>query len=94
MHREGVSQAETARTLGISRNTVARVLRDWQDEMASRDLEIAQENLLNYGAIYDCIIGQASLEVAVSLEDGHSPALPARGSLGLPVTTRGVPDDS
>ena len=94
MHQEGISQAETARALGISRTTVARVLRDWQEEVAQRDLEIAQDNLFNYGAIYDCLVVRESFEGVVSLRDGHSPALAARGSIRLPITTRGVPDDS
>lgn len=53
LHHKGVSQAQTARILGISRNTVARVLKEWS---AQKDLEIAQENLLNYGSIYDCLL--------------------------------------
>lgn len=53
LYQAGVSQAETARRLGISRNTVARVLKEWS---AQKDLEIAQENLLNYGSIYDCLL--------------------------------------
>ena len=32
--------------------------------------------------------------ITMSLDDGHSPALPARGLFSLPVTNRGVPDDS
>jgi hypothetical protein len=68
MHREGLSQAETARQLGVSRNTVAKVLRDWT---AQKDLEMAQENLLNNGSIYDCFIGEAA--PALSAEDVHSP---------------------
>lgn len=67
MHREGISQAETARKLGISRNTVAKILREWT---AQNDIEIAQDNLLNYGSIYDCLLGYE--EVAVSNEDGQS----------------------
>ena len=69
MHQEGISQAETARQLGISRNTVAKVLRDWT---AQKDLKMAQENLLNNGSIYDCFIGETA--VALSVEDAHSPA--------------------
>ena len=70
MHKEGISQAETARKLGISRNTVAKILRDWTSQ---KDIEKAQENLLNYGAIYDCLIGsEGSREAAVSIEDGQS----------------------
>ena len=73
MHLEGLSQAETARQLGISRNTVAKVLRDWT---AQKDLEIAHDNLLNNGSIYDCLISES--EAAVSAEDVHSPPLPLR----------------
>ena len=58
LYQEGVSQAETARRLGISRNTVARVLKDW---IAQRDLEIAQETLLKYGSIYDCLIADSKI---------------------------------
>ena len=95
MHREGVSQAETARTLGISRNTVARVIRDWKEEVAQKDLEVAQENLLNYGSINDCLLATAVPDDAfVSLEDGHSPAIPARGLLSIPINTKDMPDGS
>jgi hypothetical protein len=95
MHRNGISQAETARTLGISRNTVARVLKDWKEEVAQKDLEIAQENLLNYGSIYDCLIDSALPDAPfVSLGDGHSPALPARGLLSIPIKTKDMPDGS
>ena len=70
MYKEGISQAETAQTLGISRNTVAKILRDWTDQ---NDIKIAQENLLNYGSIYDCLLGsEGSREAAVSIEDGQS----------------------
>ncbi len=73
MHEDGISQAETARKLGISRNTVARIIKDY---IAQKDLEIAQENLLNYGSIYDCLLGsKGGREVAVSVEDGQ--ALPS-----------------
>ena len=73
MHLEGLSQAETARQLGISRNTVAKVLQEWT---AQKDLEIAHDNLLNNGSIYDCLLSES--EVAVSTEDVHSPPLPLR----------------
>ena len=70
MHQEGLSQAETARKLGISRNTVAKILREWT---TCNVIEIAQENLLKYGSMYDCLLG--SEEAAVSTEDVHtSPA--------------------
>lgn len=70
LHQAGVSQAETARQLGISRNTVAKVLREWQEEVEQRDLEMAQDNLLNSGAIYDCLLYPN--EVAVSVEGGQA----------------------
>ena len=71
MHQEGVSQAETARILGISRNTVAKILRNQQSQNV---IEIAQDMLFNYGSIYDCLLGSkgASEGVAVSIEDGQS----------------------
>jgi cell division protein FtsI/penicillin-binding protein 2 len=95
MHRNGISQAETARTLGISRNTVARVIKDWKEEVAQKDLEIAQENLLNYGSINDCLIANALPDAPfVSLGDGHSPALPARGLLSIPIKTKDMLDGS
>lgn len=93
MHQEGVSQAETARVLGISRNTVARVLQDWAME---RDLEIAQDNLLKNGSIYDCLL--SSEEVAVSTEDvqpARSFAVPSgsvRPSVILGALARPGPD--
>ncbi len=72
MHEDGISQAETARTLGISRNTVARIIKDY---IAQKDLEIAQDNLLNYGSIYDCLLGsEGAPEAAVSIEDGQAPS--------------------
>ena len=67
MHQDGISQAETARRLGISRNTVAKILREWAEQ---RDLEIAQENLLNSGSIYDCLL--VSAESGVALEETAS----------------------
>ena len=73
MHRKGVSQAETARTLGISRTTVARVLRDWKEETAQSGFEKAQDNLFNYGSIYDCLLVEGAGEVPVSLVKEHSP---------------------
>lgn len=84
MHQDGISQAETARQLGVSRNTVARVLKDWT---AQKDLEIAQENLLNSGSIYDCLLEEPS--PAVSAGDGHYEyeeiiSLPALVDLGKP----------
>ena len=94
MHQEGISQAETARMLGISRNTVARVLRDWQEEVAQRDLEIAQYDLLNYGAIYDCLLVGEGLEGVVSSVGGQASSLHSGGSPSLPGNSRAMPDDS
>ena len=84
MHQEGISQAETARTLGISRNTVANVIKDWT---AQRDLEIAQNNLLNYGAINDCLI--VAEGAGVSFEGGQA----SRGYRYVH-KVRGYPPDS
>ena len=81
MYQDGVSQAETARQLGLSRNTVSRVIQDW---IAQRDLEIARENLLKNGSIYDCVIEPQ--EGAVSTSDGQPSgagfAAPIVGSYG------------
>lgn len=87
LHQDGISQAETARQLGISRNTVSKVLREWQEETEQRDLEIAQENLLNSGSIYDCLLFVP--EVGVSVEVGQSAVTTASGLFVLP--RRGSP---
>ena len=58
MHRDGISQAETARLLNISRNTVAKVLKEWREQVQEADLAIEQENLLNSGATYDCLLAR------------------------------------
>ena len=59
MHREGISQAETARQLKISRNTVAKVIKEWQEQVLEADLAVAHENLLKNGSIYDCLLATA-----------------------------------
>lgn len=93
LHRKGISQAETARQLGISRNTVAKVLRAWQEETIQRDLEIAQDNLLNSGSIYDCLL--CSPEVAVSVEGGQPSTLATVPHRGLfAILENGPPDDA
>lgn len=51
MHQEGITQAETARQLGISRNTVSRIIKTWLEA-----LKTAGESLLKNGAIYDCLL--------------------------------------
>ena len=79
MHQNGISQAETARQLGLSRNTVARVIQDWTTE---RDLEIARENMLKNGSINDCLLWPQ--EVAVSTEEGQDSPV-AEVSFALPV---------
>ena len=81
LHQEGISQAETARQLGISRNTVAKVLKAWQEEVAQRDLEMAQDNLLNSGSIYDCLLSHEAL--AVSVEGGQQDISKSGSSQGL-----------
>lgn len=79
MHIDGVSQAETARNLGISRNTVARVLGDYKAEkQAEEDRKETRQEVLKNGAIYDCLIKPLE-EVAstVSAPEGQlSPSLP------------------
>jgi hypothetical protein len=78
MHREGISQAETARQLNISRNTVAKVLKEWREQVQEEDLAIEQENLLNNGAIYDCLLarpGQEGGSVSAGDGQGASPLL-------------------
>ena len=77
MYRDGISQAETARNLGVSRNTVARVIQDWIEQ---QDLEKAQDNLLKNGSIYDCFIQPQ--ERAVSVGDGQA----SGGSIAAPVS--------
>lgn len=82
MHQAGESQAETARQLGISRNTVARVLQEWRDEIAQRDLEIAQDDLLNFGSIYDdCLLCASE---GVSSPGGQSETSVTGGLFVLP----------
>ena len=89
MYQNGISQAETARQLGISRNTVARILKDWT---AQNDIEMARENLLKNGSIYDCLIVRK--EAAVSLEDGQSSPLPFQAVVVRSGLGQGPPDDS
>ena len=89
MHREGISQAETARQLGISRNTVARVLRDWT---AQQDFEIAQKNLLNSGSIYDCLLDEPS--PSVSTPDGQLAANNIFAFPGLSIAGKAPPGSS
>ena len=86
LHQKGVSQAETARILGISRNTVARVLKEW---IAQKDLEIAQENLLNYGSIYDCIIAEDTSFTRIDMQAHASSS--AEGFVVLPFRGRAGP---
>ena len=68
MHQEGISQAETARQLKISRNTVAKVIKQWQEQVLEADQAMAHDNLLNNGAIYDCLL--APLAVLDPLSTG------------------------
>ena len=73
MHRQGISQAETARELKISRNTVAKVLKEWREQVQAADLAIEQENLLNNGAIYDCLLASPGPQGgSVSTGDVHA----------------------
>jgi transposase-like protein len=57
LYQAGVNQSETARRLGISRNTVASVIKDWQ---AEQELKKQEENLLKNGATNDCLIAPES----------------------------------
>jgi hypothetical protein len=78
MHREGISQAETAKQLKISRNTVAKVLKEWREQVQEADLAIEQDNLLNNGAIYDCLLASTPVQggtVSTGDEQGASPLL-------------------
>ena len=75
MHREGISQAETARQFKISRNTVARVLKQWREEVQEADLAMEQENLLNNGAIYDCLL-VSSPAGGGGVSSGEGPKVP------------------
>ena len=86
LYQEGVSQAETARRLGISRNTVARVLKDW---IAQRDLEIARENLLKYGSINDCLLEDPKIFERMDMQPYAS--TPAVGFVVLPSGGRSGP---
>jgi hypothetical protein len=98
MHREGISQAETAKQLKISRNTVAKVLKEWREQVQEADLAMEQENLLNNGAIYDCLLASTPVQggsVSTGEEQGASPLLtvvrrnaPSSGD-GPPVTGAG-----
>ena len=73
MHRQGISQAETARQLKISRNTVAKVLKDWREEVQEADLAIEHDNLLNNGAMYDCLLAPEEPQGgSVSVGDGQT----------------------
>ena len=73
MHRQGISQAETARQLKISRNTVAKVLKEWREEVQEADLAIEHDNLLNNGAMYDCLLATpGSLGESVSTGNGQA----------------------
>ena len=73
MHRQGISQAETARQLKISRNTVAKVLKDWREAVQEADLAIEHDNLLNNGAIVDCLLVTPGAQGgSVSTGDGQA----------------------
>lgn len=74
LHEKGVSQAETARQLGIGKNTVGRVLkRIKQEEIERIDAEPNQiedqGERHHFGAIYELTNSAAPLEV--SLGDGQ-----------------------
>ena len=93
MYREGISQAETARQMCLSRNTVAKVVKAWCADVEKEDQAIAQDNLLNNGAIYDCLILTPVVgEVAASIEDGQTSSQHSGGLFVLP-GQRGAPPD-
>ncbi len=80
LHEQGVSQAETARQLGIGKNTVSRVLKKLRKEKVDATPEVItpQEERHQNGSIYVLTNRECSAEV--SLEHGHSP----RGLFVLP----------
>jgi predicted DNA-binding protein (UPF0251 family) len=90
MHQEGISQAETARRLDISRNTVAKVIKDWLAQVEESVENSAEDDLLKNGAIYDCLL--VSPGGGLSTGDGQplSPAstdidaIPVCSTVGLP----------
>ena len=62
MAAEGISQAETARILGISRTTVHKVIHSKAEpELEMQKVEEPNQgsSLSNFGAIYDCLLGAA-----------------------------------
>lgn len=72
MHQDGISQAETARQMGISRNTVAKVVKKWCAEMETEDLTTTDTELLKNGSTYDCLLYSPVTQEDVSAEEGHS----------------------
>jgi hypothetical protein len=52
---------------------VAKVLKEWREQVQEADLAIEQENLLNNGAIYDCLLASAPQQGgSVSTGDGQA----------------------
>jgi hypothetical protein len=55
---------------------VAKVLKEWREQVQEADLAIEQENLLNNGAIYDCLLASTPVQggsVSTGEELGASP---------------------
>ena len=80
LYRDGISQAEISRRMGISRNTVGKVVKAWNEAVIAADTEIAVDNLFNSGAINDCLLFGEE-DVAVSFEDGQLFAPTSKGGV-------------
>lgn len=74
MHQQGVSQAETARLLGIGKNTVGRVLKKLRDEIEKTDAPsepiAPYEERHQFGSIY--VLSTSETAQRVSTLDAHS----------------------
>lgn len=75
MHQEGISQAETARQLNISRNTVAKVIKEWQAQVVDASNHDVDNDLLKNGAIYDCLLDSPAPSLSTGDGQTGSPLL-------------------